>query len=812
MDRKINIIELTIFFFKSMLQQVHMLVILCAYVSAILGMDQRESRRVQRAAHFLSAAMLNDASHGRVEPFPHFQDEVLNLFRFQHAHKKYEEALRLLHEAILPRNDERTRAWAYYYLAKMHEQGLGVQKSTQKMFELLEKAGEIVLRVPGLLELRIILSRWGVLEQNFLKEDPLGKYLLHLAVEKGYLELVNVLLLSREIDVNAKRENGKTPLLLAVELDKWQIASDLLDHDASIKLCDNEGWGPFKRAIERNNAAMISLIIRKRNRATFDQLLSGARTLSEANLNYQTREFLENESIDINTPIDDLRPLELALKLGSFESVKALIDAGASVGVFNGSAPLVEACDLADEELVKKMLEKGACAVSSRYSDGWTPLHAAAKSGNLPIVAMILERGGDVNVRTATTFAGESALTPLHVAAQYGHVDVVILLLSKRADVCISDAQGRGSLHFAARGGCDRVVRELIAERADFSIVSNSGETALHVACAYGYPAIVKQLLTLGSLPQAKSTKGGWTPLHYAAAACLLASGKQLKCALSDQVRCAEYLVMSGAQVDEKSTDGWTALHLAAGNGNGPVAAFLIERVSNVHDVNKYWTPLHLAARAGVFSVLESLLKRQAIIGYKHNSNYRHFRPFKKCNPLEWTIRRGDEDSTKMLIEKDASLLDEMIFIGAFAGSATVVKALIGRGCNVDATDKSGKTALMCASSVYNQEWPSTEKEMPIEEVFGPVLFQIYFSRDWEGVVRFLLSNGAKVELVDDLGRTALHYACESGKLEVVSALLESGAHRHQKPDKQGQTPLSLALAHKHRSLVEMLIIALQNE
>jgi len=62
---------------------------------------------------------------------------------------------------------------------------------------------------------------------------------------------------------------------------------------------------------------------------------------------------------------------------------------------------------------------------------GFAPLHIAAKHGHLPMTKLLLERGGNVDVK------GRNELTPLHVATHYGHGEVAQHLLDNEADpVC----------------------------------------------------------------------------------------------------------------------------------------------------------------------------------------------------------------------------------------------------------------------------------------------------------------------------------------------------------------------------------------
>lgn len=54
-----------------------------------------------------------------------------------------------------------------------------------------------------------------------------------------------------------------------------------------------------------------------------------------------------------------------------------------------------------------------------------TPLHGAAKHGELEIVKLLIEKGASVNVEN------KLFQTPLFFAAQHNHIDVVKLLVKK---------------------------------------------------------------------------------------------------------------------------------------------------------------------------------------------------------------------------------------------------------------------------------------------------------------------------------------------------------------------------------------------
>ena len=67
-----------------------------------------------------------------------------------------------------------------------------------------------------------------------------------------------------------------------------------------------------------------------------------------------------------------------------------------------------------------------------------------------------------------------------------------------------------------------------------------------------------------------------------------------------------------------------------------------------------------------------------------------------------------------------------------------------------------------------------------------------------------LLNAGAKVNVQNSSGSTALHEAAEGGFLKISELLLEAGAHVLLK-NKLGLTPPDLALRHGHKEVCKLM-------
>ena len=71
------------------------------------------------------------------------------------------------------------------------------------------------------------------------------------------------------------------------------------------------------------------------------------------------------------------------------------------------------------------LLEKDNCSVSAEDNDGMTPLHIACKSGHTKIAGLLLDRGADIDHKTA------EGSTALNIAIQKKCKKIVKQLHSK---------------------------------------------------------------------------------------------------------------------------------------------------------------------------------------------------------------------------------------------------------------------------------------------------------------------------------------------------------------------------------------------
>ena len=219
-------------------------------------------------------------------------------------------------------------------------------------------------------------------------------------------------------------------------------------------------------------------------------------------------------------------PLMYAAALGSLESMRLLLDAGADPTAANDFAATPLMWCAGDSAKVRLLLSKGA-KVDVRSKLGRTPLLiAAAYDGATEAARLLIEKGADVNARD------NSGMSVLEQAASSNHIELVRLLLAKGANVNTVDEGGSTALMSAAGNG-DRnatLVRLLLEHGAAVNVKSgDSAEivkngpialghlTPLQLASGQGNYETVEALVQAGADVDAKDVRNA-SPLVFAVA------------------------------------------------------------------------------------------------------------------------------------------------------------------------------------------------------------------------------------------------------------------------------------------------------
>lgn len=464
-----------------------------------------------------------------------------------------------------------------------------------------------------------------------------------------------------------------------------------------------------------------------------------------------------------------------------------------------GRVPLVDAAERGDLAAVRTLLGQKT-DVNAAREDGQSALHAAVYADRLDIADALLRAGAAVSAKD------RYGLTPLYFASLNGSAPIIERLLDAGADPNTADPGGETALMTATRTGAVTAMRLLIDRGAQVDARDPEFEqTALMIAVREDHAPAVELLIKAGAavnaqtrkgptpnfVPPCKGTgcgsegvginrgglpdrgrraevKGGMTPLLYAAR-----DGK---------LDPARLLVAAGADLELGDGNAIRPLLMAALNGQIAVARLLIERGANVNG-DDFWgrTPLWAAVeyrnldmnnndqdsptdngvdRAPFLPLIQLLIDKGANV----NARTRELPPPRRwlysLNDVSWVDFTGQTPFLR----------------AALSGDTTTMKLLVSRGADPNLPTLAGTTPLMAAAGV---NWV-------VAQTYTESLQARY------DAVALCLELGADVNATNSMGLTALLGAVNRGSNDIIELLVKRGARVDVK-DKEGRTALRWA-------------------
>lgn len=481
---------------------------------------------------------------------------------------------------------------------------------------------------------------------------------------------------------------------------------------------------------------------------------------------------LIQQKADVNgTQPDGATALQWAAYKNDLAMADILLAAGADPKIANrdGATPLSLAAINGSAPMIQKLLKAGADP-NEKHPKGETALMFASRNGNVDAVKVLLDAKADVNAKESVR-----GTTALMWAAEQSHPAAIKLLLSGGADVAaedatdtkgnraylaptvqarLSSAQGAGGLGNGGggrngRGGTPAAGAAPRAARpARTPGPPGNGDAGEEDVVAAADAAAAQ--FSFGR--QSDKDGGGMTPLVLAAR--------------EDCLECIKVLLEGGANVNQTTHYGWSALLTATKNGFYQEGAYLLDHGADPNLQNKGgWSPLYLATdnrniEGGDYPVrpadMDHLEFIKLLIAKGANVNAR------VCG-VQSTPAKCVGDSTETRTNFTMQWLYEdgaTAFLRAAQSSDTeLLKLLLAHGADPKIATANNVTALAVASGIgwvegVTYEW-SPEQNLE--------------------TVKMCLDAGIDPNTHDVEGRTALHGAAHKGRNEVIKMLVDHG-------------------------------------
>lgn len=569
-------------------------------------------------------------------------------------------------------------------------------------------------------------------------------------------------------DVNEVDGEGNTPLLIAVLTRQAKLVDELLKLGADANKSRPDGKGPLFGAVRVAEEKLTQTLLK--GGAEVDAPLS-----------------MDHNGIAVG----GCTALYVAALLGHLPSCKVLASSGASLEAANdlGYTPLMAAIEGDHEDVIDFFLKSGAnvnpeviATMEVEGLGGASPLYTATRKENLAVIKKLLKRGVDVNRPTPNGW------TPLKSAAQQGSLEIVKALLEGGADPNIADDTNYTPLMNAVSGEHEDIVKILLKFNADPNIQS-------------------------GENPEDDDWEPGRSALMDAA--------------VSGNVAIARELLKGGANPNLVNSKGRTALHSAVIAASTDMVALLLKSGAN---------PNVFGNDEETMSALDLALRRWA-------SEDEDDREGGISDVLELMLKKGMPSDRGSLNEAALDLVTE--------GHLNVVDLLKKQGFSVDPNyTKNGASQLFITAAVGDDRLQAAELLLQIgadanyKSPAGLSVLSLASRSGGVGLASLLLSAGANVmdrnsanvlaydlaviyehdELIDlliehmnqvvpaldkqaDDGTTALMRAAMVSDVKAIKELIAAGADSSRR-DRQGESPLSFAVAHDLDDVVQALRVA----
>lgn len=647
--------------------------------------------------------------------------------------------------------------------------------------------------------------------QNFSMADSRVTDIFRRALHHGKSKMVK-LFIDKGFDANLRFGDGKTPLLIAVEIDApAAVVKLLIASGAAIDASDANGdTSLIIAARKRNIPNLLTLVeaganVHIKNKSGMNALME-AKLYSTADNSYRAalKESVaaalikHGAKIDLSSKANNLKFLFQAVRACDVKFAEKIIASGVDIDGTNevGVTPLWLAAGFNGADMVRLLVAKGANVnfsaarrsnVLSRAIEGkgggYIFNEAARKK-----VLILLAAGAKIDADNAKQIIG--------LAYNEKNYEIIKIMLAKGVSANITDERGMTMLlSYCYNNARIKTVRLLVKAGASIKSRTREGMTPLLVAAKNNSRELFDYFLSKGASIRDRDNNGNGVALSAVKGYC--------------DLRFLKYILDKGADPDICDNEGDTALikeiEYSRYRGAGPdtrAVELLAGRTANIgHKNKKGFCALSLAYEYGL-SELAVILKKY---GARPDYNDRIFID----SMLAHAVRSGDTKEACLLIGKGANInrnIDDgrgnyPLRIAIRRGDSAMTKLLVESGARIAVSERYFEFDAVREAVEYKQleilKYFISRGIRPGRNGLGQKALETAVSgRDCDtAVVELLLNNGWNKDYADDDSNNLLQMALKSHNIGggFIEYLLAKGVDVNH-ANKRGETPIFSAL------------------
>ena len=491
-------------------------------------------------------------------------------------------------------------------------------------------------------QLRELLNQPGV-DINFTDNHSRPTF-LHTAIKSNELDCIDILFEYKNLNINIRNPDMMTPLQFAASLGKTDCVRRLLGH-GDVRVNDaivngpHQGKTPLHLAAANGHIECVQLLL---NAPGIDANLEDADGLSYSELmiahNTDDVDQLRNSYSNVNKKdADGNTELHRAILKKNFSYVIVLLqNDNINIHIKNKKGKTQLQLMIVDDLFynnakIKQLID---FSLFQYDNDGMTPLHRAAKDGNIATLKTLL-KNKFIDVNAPDTYGW----TPLIFATYNEHLDCIKELL-KHKDINVNAQTDKHRqipdlfpyIRLNTYGSLRMTIPDC-TPGGGFIDDNNGGFTAVHYAVTKNCTECLKLLLKQPSIAVTIQDKNGLTALHYAAV-----EGK------TDYMKLL--LDTQGISVNAQTTNGRTALHYAGWNQRQDCFLFLLKqpRINVNLTTDEGYTTLHYVCAMGHAKCVEALLEhKKTDVNVQDKQGYR---------ALHYAAAEGNVECLRALINR----------------------------------------------------------------------------------------------------------------------------------------------------------------